>query len=380
MKITILKERRDGESRVAATPDSVKKFVSLGAEVVVEKDAGFASGIADSAYEAAGAKIASSAADAMKGADVILKVQRPLMKDEGDEIGSIPKGVLLIGLLSPLDAPDSIAAYANAGINAYAMEMIPRISRAQSMDALSSQSNLAGYRAVIDAAAALPSATPMMMTAAGTVPPARALILGAGVAGLQAIATARRLGCVVSAFDVRPAVKEQVESLGAGFVEVKADPDENAETKGGYAKEMSAAYQQRQKEAIAAEVKKSDMVIATALIPGKKAPELVTAEMVASMKAGSVIVDLAAPAGGNCALTEPGETVVKNNVTIIGDVNIVSRVSRDASQLYARNLVNLVTLMIDKESKSLKLNREDEIIREALLTWDGAVVHPRFVK
>jgi NAD(P) transhydrogenase subunit alpha len=302
------------------------------------------------------------------------------MKDEGHEIGEIPKGTLLIALLSPLDVPESVAEYAQASINAYAMELIPRISRAQSMDALSSQSNLAGYRAVIDAAAALSSATPMMMTAAGTVPPAKALILGAGVAGLQAIATAKRLGCVVSAFDVRPAVKEQVESLGANFVEVAADPDEQAETKGGYAKEMSAAYQQRQKEALAAAVQNSDIVISTALIPGRKAPELVTVEMVANMRAGSVIVDLAAASGGNCALTEAGKTVVKHNVTIIGDVDIVSKVCRDASALYARNLLNLVTLMIDKDSKALKLNREDEIIREALLTWDGAVVHSRFVK
>lgn len=378
MKIAVMKERRKGETRVAATPDSIKKLIALGATVAVEKGAGAGSRISDEAYEQAGATIESTLKKLLDGANVVLKVQRPTSGEEGEELAALPKGTLLIGLLSPLEETASLKDYAKAGINAYAMELIPRISRAQSMDALSSQSNLAGYRAVIEAAAALDAAAPMMMTAAGTVPPAKALVLGAGVAGLQAIATAKRLGAVVSAFDVRPAVKEQVQSLGATFVEVEADPQEEAETKGGYAKEMSEAYKQRQKEAIAKAVQAADMVISTALIPGREAPELITKEMVAAMKPGSVIVDLAAPAGGNCKLTSPGKTVVKEGVTIIGELNMAGKVAVNASALYARNVLNLLTLMIDKNTKELTLNQEDEIIREALLTWEGKIVHPRF--
>jgi NAD(P) transhydrogenase subunit alpha len=374
MQITILKERNKGESRVAATPDSVKKLIALGATVLVEQGSGEGSRIKDEAFVAAGATIAKDPASACKNANIILKVAAPT----DGELALMPKGALLIGLLAPLDAPETIPAYAKAGVNAYAMELIPRISRAQSMDALSSQSNLLGYRAVIDAAAALEAALPMMMTAAGTVPPAKFLVLGAGVAGLQAIATAKRLGAVVSAFDVRPAVKEQVQSLGASFVEVPADPTETAETKGGYAGEMSEAYKLRQRDAIAAAVAASDAVICTALIPGKKAPELVTAEMVRAMKPGSVIVDLAAASGGNCALTVAGKIAIKEQVTIIGDTNLISKVAVNASALYARNLLNLLGLMISKE-KTLVLNREDEIIREGLLTFEGAVVHARFL-
>jgi NAD(P) transhydrogenase subunit alpha len=379
MKIGILKERRAAEKRCAATPETVKKYIALGAEVVVEAGAGIAASILDAAFEAAGAKIAPDAAATVAGADIVLKVQRPMHAAEGnDELGTLPKGTTLIAILNPYGAKESLAAYAGAGIDAMAMELVPRITRAQSMDVLSSQANLAGYKAVIDAAAEYNRAFPMMMTAAGTVAPARVLVMGAGVAGLQAIATARRLGAIVSATDVRPASKEQVASLGATFVAVEDEEFKQAETAAGYAKPMSEAYQAKQAALIAETIKKQDIVITTALIPGRKAPVLVTEEMVKSMKPGSVIVDLAVEQGGNCPLTELGQVVEKFGVKLVGHANVPSRLAADATALYAKNLLNFVTLLIDKESKQLKVNWEDEIVKGVALTKGGQVIHPNF--
>ncbi len=374
MKIAVLKERRPGETRVAAIPETVKKFVGLGANVVVESGAGQLSHISDDAYTAAGATIAADAKSAANGADIILKVQRP----EGEELGAIKSGALLVAMLSPYGAKEQMNAYASANISAFAMEFMPRITRAQTMDVLSSQSNLAGYRAVIEAAEQFGKALPMMMTAAGTIAPARALILGAGVAGLQAIATARRLGAIVSAFDVRPAVKEQVQSLGATFVEVDDDAAKNAETSGGYAKEMSEDYKRKQSLKIHETLKKTDLAISTALIPGKPAPVLITEEMVRDMKPGSVIVDMAVEAGGNCPLSEAGKVVTKHGVKIIGYTNLPGRIATDASALYSRNLFNFVSTLIDKDTKSVKLDLNDEIVKGTLLTHNGSVVHPTF--
>jgi len=379
MKIAIPKEIREGETRVAASPDTVKKFVALGAEVVVEAGAGIKAAVTDAAYEGAGATIAVDAASALSGAEIVLKVQRPMLASEGtDELGLIDRGALLVANLSPYDTPDALQAYADAGITACAMELMPRITRAQSMDVLSSQSNLAGYKAVLDACAVYGKAMPMMMTAAGTVPPAKCFIMGAGVAGLQAIATARRLGGVVSATDVRPAVKEQVESLGASFVAVEDDEFREAETSGGYAKEMSEAYQKKQAELVADHIAKQDIVICTALIPGRPAPTLITQEMVESMKPGSVIVDLAVERGGNCALSKPGEIVDHNGVLIVGHLNVPGRLPADASALYARNLLNFLTPLIDKETGALAIDWDDEIVKGVVLTRDGAIVHPAF--
>jgi H+-translocating NAD(P) transhydrogenase subunit alpha len=371
MKIAAAKESSALEARVALVPDTVKKFVAAGITVSIEAGAGLKAGIADAAYEAAGATVAASAAEAYKGADIVLCVDTP---DEAG-IANIPEGSILIGMMNPLDPKTDFSALNARSIHAYAMELLPRISRAQSMDVLSSQSNLAGYRAVIEAVAATTKTIPMMMTAAGTIPPAKALVLGAGVAGLQAIATAKRLGAVVSAFDVRAVVKEQVMSLGAKFVEVAASAD--AETSGGYAKEMDDDYKRRQAEALAAVIKTQDIIISTALIPGKPAPELITSDMVKSMKSGSVIVDLAAANGGNCKLTRADEVVVtENGVTIIGYTNMPSRAASDASPLYARNLQTFVlTLMFDKETKTLKVMSDDELIKGTLVTKGGAVVH-----
>lgn len=376
MRIAIPKERRPNEKRVAASPESVKKLTALGAEIVIETGAGLASAITDAAFEAAGAKIAPDAASTIAGADVVFHVQRPMP----DEIPHFKRGAVLIAGLNPYADRDSVKAYADAGIDAFAMEFVPRITRAQSMDILSSQANLAGYRAVIEAAAEYARAIPMMMTAAGTVAPARALIMGVGVAGLQAIATAKRLGAIVSATDVRPATKEQVESLGGTFVAVMDDEFKNAQTAGGYAKEMSKEYQAKQAALIADTIKKQDMVITTALIPGRPAPVLVTAEMVATMKPGSVIVDLAVEQGGNCPLSKPGEVVVTDNgVKIIGILNLPSRICVDASQLFAKNLLNFITPLVSKETKQLAIDWEDEIIKASILTKGGAVVHPAFV-
>ncbi|MCX7354276.1 MAG: Re/Si-specific NAD(P)(+) transhydrogenase subunit alpha [Alphaproteobacteria bacterium] len=378
MKIGVPKERRPHERRVAATPDSVKRLVGMGAEMLVETGAGAGSNIPDDAFVAAGAKIAPDEAATLRDADIVLKVQRPMTAAEGgpDEVALMKKGAILVGLLSPHADRALLDAYAKAGIVAFSMEFTPRITRAQAMDALSSQSNLAGYKAVIDAAAEFGRAFPMMMTAAGTIAPARVVILGAGVAGLQAIATARRLGAIVSAFDVRAAAKEQVESLGASFVEVSAEDAKVAETAGGYAKEMSEDYKRKQAQVLRDHLKKQDVVVTTALIPGKPAPRLIDASMVAEMKPGAVIVDLAVESGGNCELSEFGKIVVKHGVTIVGHPNVPSRIATDASALYARNLWSFVSLLIDAKEKALKIDWEDEIVKGMLLTREGAVVHP----
>jgi H+-translocating NAD(P) transhydrogenase subunit alpha len=380
MKIGIPKERRVNEARVAVSPDTVKKLVGLGAEVMIEAGAGVASAVPDGAYAAAGARIAVDEAESLKDADIVLKVQRPLTSAEGgpDELALLKPGAMLVGILAPYAAKEQVAAYAAHNVNAFAMEFLPRITRAQTMDVLSSQANLAGYRAVIEAAAVFGRAFPMMMTAAGTVAAARALVMGAGVAGLQAIATARRLGAVVSATDVRPAAKEQVQSLGATFVAVEDEEFKQAETAGGYAKEMSDAYKAKQAALIAETIKKQDVVITTALIPGRPAPVLVNEEMVKSMKPGAVIVDLAVEQGGNCPLSEPGRIVVKHGVTLVGLLNIPSRIAVDSSALYARNLLAFLTPLVDKETKALTINWDDEIIKATALTRDGKVVHPAF--
>ncbi len=371
MKIAVLRERKEGELRVAATPDSVKKFIALGAQVTVENGAGAGSSFADSDYQASGASIAA-ASDASKDADIILTVRPP----EKDVLMLLPEGALLVGMLEPHAQRDLLNAYNLKKLSAFALELLPRISRAQSMDVLSSQANLAGYRAVIDAVATMSKVVPMMMTAAGTVAPAKALVLGAGVAGLQAIATAKRLGAVVSAFDVRPAVKEQVESLGAKFIEVKAE--ESGEAAGGYAREMSEEYKKKQAQLIHDTLKKQDIVITTALIPGKSAPVLIREEMVKDMKPGSVIVDLAVAAGGNCPLSEPDRVMIKHGVTLIGFTNLPSRCAVDASQLYARNLYNFVSTLIIGKDKSINVQWDDELVTGTLLTKGGASVHPAF--
>lgn len=372
MKLAIAKETREHERRVAATPDTVRKFVDLGFSVVVEKDAGAGASIPDARFEAAGATIAGDLAAAVADADLVLKVQRPTEK----EIAALGQDTILVAMMAPYADRAGIEACARQGLVTFAMELMPRITRAQSMDVLSSQSNLAGYRSVIDGAYAFGHAFPLMMTAAGTVAPAKVCVMGAGVAGLQAIATAKRLGAVVSAFDVRPAVKEQVESLGATFIEVESEEVAAAETEGGYAREMSADYQRKQREVIHETLKKQDLVIATAQIPGKPAPVLITEAMVKDMKPGSVIIDLASEAGGNCALTEHGKTVVKHRVTIIAHPNMPSRIAADASALYARNLLAFVTPLVDREKKALAIDWDDEIVRGTLLTRDGRVVHP----
>ncbi len=372
MRIAVLRERRPNEARVAATPESVKKFKALGAEIAVEAGAGAASYFADSDYAAAGATIAIDAAATLDGAEVVLKVQRPL----DDELNAMKQGTMLAAMLAPYADREAVKSYAGKGVNAFAMEFMPRITRAQSMDVLSSQSNLAGYKAVIDAAATYGRAFPMMMTAAGTIAPARVFIMGVGVAGLQAIATAKRLGAIVSATDVRAATKEQVQSLGGTFVMVEDEESKASETKAGYAKEMSDAYKKKQAALIAETIKKQDIVITTALIPGRPAPMLVTEEMVRSMKPGSIIVDLATEQGGNCPLSKPGQTVEVNGVKIIGTVNLAGRLAADASSLYARNLFNFLSPLIDKTTKALKIDWNDEIIKGTCLTRDGEIVHP----
>ena len=380
MKVAIVKERRAQERRVAASPDSVKHMVGLGLEAVVESGAGLAANFTDEAYRGAGATIAPDEAAALAEADIVLKVQRPLIGGPdapggADELKLIRHGAALIGLLAPLQHPIDVEAYAGAGIAAFAMELIPRITRAQTMDVLSSQANLAGYKAVIDAAAEFGRALPMMMTAAGTIKAARVLVMGAGVAGLQAIATARRLGAIVSATDVRIAAKEQVESLGATFITVDEAAMRAAETSGGYAREMGDDFQRRQREHIADALRRTDIVITTALIPGRKAPVLLTAEMVAAMAPGSVIVDLAVEAGGNVEGSRADETVTTpGGVTIVGHSNEPSRVAVDASQLYARNLQAFLALLV--KDGQLQIDRDDEIVRAALLTIDGQVVNP----
>jgi NAD(P) transhydrogenase subunit alpha len=378
MKIAIPKERRPGERRVAATPDTVKKLIALGAEVAVENGAGAGAAIADGEFAAAGAQMAGDAAAALGEADLVFKVQRPLTGgDEGaDEVALMKRGAVLVAMLAPYTDRALLDALAVAGITAFAMELMPRISRAQSMDVLSSQSNLAGYKAVLDATNEFGRALPMMMTAAGTIAPARVMVMGAGVAGLQAIATARRLGAIVSATDVRPVAKEQVESLGATFVMVESE--ESAETEGGYAKEMSEDYKRRQAELVGETLRKQDIAICTALIPGRPAPLLISEDIVKAMKPGSVIVDLAAEAGGNCALTKPGEVVEAHGVKIVGHLNVPSRIAVDASALYAKNLLNFITPQIDADSGALAIDWEDETVSGTLVTRDGAIVHPAF--
>ena len=376
MRISILKERRAHEHRVAGSPETVKKFTDLGTEVAVETGAGEASGIPDSAFEEAGGSIAENAKAALANADLVLKVQRPMMGDEGEnELELLSHGQALICQMSALTEHSFVDALAKAGVTGFALELIPRISRAQSMDVLSSQSNLAGYRAVIEALYEYRRIFPMMMTAAGTLPPARVVIMGAGVAGLQAIATARRLGAIVSAFDVRAAAKEQVESLGASFVEVDPEAAEEGETAGGYAREMSDDYKQRQAEALREHLKKQDIAITTALIPGRQAPVLITAEMVEEMKPGSVIVDIATEQGGNCELSEHAKVVQRHGVTIIGHANLAARVGEDASRQFAKNIFNFLTPMIDEASVSLKINIDDEVVAGTLVTRDGEIVN-----
>lgn len=372
MKIVVPKESADFECRVALTPEVSKKLIDLGHKIVIEKGAGDAAGMPNADYETVGATIAKDSKTLYQGADIVLRINPPTP----NELTHVPKDCILIGMLKPHGDEKLAKELAKRKITAFALEFIPRISRAQSMDVLSSQSNLAGYKAIVDAAAEFGRAMPMMMTAAGMIPPARALILGAGVAGLQAIATARRLGAIVSAFDVRPAVKEQVESLGATFVEV--DSTESGEGSGGYAKEMSADYKKRQQAKLEEVMRQQDIVITTAQIPGKPAPVLITEKMVKEMKVGSVIVDLAVESGGNCAVSQKGKIVVKNGVKVIGYPNFPSRIPFDASQVYARNVLNFLKLLMDPNSKTLAINWEDEIIKGAALSHDGKVVHPSF--
>jgi len=371
LKLAVPRETSPGETRVAATPESVKKLKSLGLDVMVEAGAGEHARISDPEYAAAGASIAPDARTALEGADVVLKVRGP----QGAETALIGKGAVLAALLAPYTERDAIRALADQGVAAFAMELLPRISRAQGMDVLSSQANLAGYKAVIDAAARFGRAMPMMMTAAGTIAPARVLVMGVGVAGLQAIATARRLGAIVSATDVRPATKEQVESLGATFVAVMDEEFKNAQTAGGYAKEMSGDYQVRQAALVAETIKKQDIVITTALIPGRRAPLLLSEDMIRTMKPGSVIADLAAEAGGNTALTRADELIAVHGVSIMGYTNWPGRLAADASALYARNLFNFISLIVDKKTGAMAVDWNDEIIKGALVSRAGEMIH-----
>jgi NAD(P) transhydrogenase subunit alpha len=371
MRIAVLSETDPNERRVAATPETIKKLSGLGAEVTVARGAGDGSGVRDADYEAAGAKMADSNAQAAQDADVVLAVRRP-------DGAALKRGAIVLAIMDPYGKEAELKALADAGAAAFAMELMPRITRAQVMDVLSSQANLAGYRAVIDAAGEYGRAIPMMMTAAGTVPAAKIFIMGVGVAGLQAIATARRLGAMVTATDVRPATKEQVESLGAKFLAVEDDEFKQAQTAGGYAKEMSKEYQAKQAELTASHIAKQDIVITTALIPGRPAPRLITAEMVRSMKPGSVIVDLAVERGGNCELSRPGEVVVDNGVKIVGHLNVAGRLAATASALYAKNLFAFLETMIDKKEKKLAVNWDDELVKATLLTREGALTHPNF--
>lgn len=370
----IPKESDPNESRVAASAETVKKFIALGFDVVVEKGAGEKSRIPDAEFTAAGARI-GMVADA-RTADVVLKVRRP----SDAELKGYKSGAALFAMLDPYGHEDAVAALARAGISAFTMEFMPRITRAQVMDVLSSQANLAGYQAVIDAAETYDRAMPMMMTAAGTVPAAKVFVMGAGVAGLQAIATARRLGAVVTATDVRPAAKEQVASLGAKFIAVEDEEFKAAETAGGYAKEMSKEYQAKQAALVADHIAKQDIVITTALIPGRPAPRLVSKEMVASMRPGSVLVDLAVERGGNVEGAVAGQIADVNGVKIVGHLNVPGRIAASASQLYARNLIAFVETLVDKETKLLTIDPEEELVKATLLTHQGKILHPAFAK
>jgi H+-translocating NAD(P) transhydrogenase subunit alpha len=361
----------EDESRIGLTPETVKKLVKAGANVTIRAGAGSRSHFSDEDYKAAGAKIAKTDADAVGDADIVLTVRRP----RADIVKGMKKGAAVIGMLDPFADAEGLDQLAKTGVALFAMELMPRISRAQSMDVLSSQSNLAGYKAVLDAAAAFERALPMMMTAAGTVPAARIFVMGVGVAGLQAIATARRLGAIVTATDVRPAVKEQVASLGAKFIAVEDEEFKQAETAGGYAKEMSDAYKKKQAALVAEHVKSQDIVITTALIPGRPAPKLISKEMIESMKPGSIIVDLAVERGGNAELAKPGEIVSHKGVRIMGRLNLPGAVPVNASSLYARNLQAFVEPLIDKEKKTLAVNWDDELVKGTLIARDGAIVN-----
>ena len=371
MRIAVAREVDPMEGRVAATPETVKKMKGLGADVAVEPGAGTKSGIPDAEFAAAGATVLEGA---VRNADVVLKVRRPA----ASELAGYKRGALVIAIMDPYGEDAALKTMAEAGVTAFAMELMPRVTRAQVMDVLSSQANLAGYRAVIDAAAEYGRALPMMMTAAGTVPAAKVFVMGAGVAGLQAIATARRLGAIVTATDVRPAAKEQVESLGAKFIAVENEEFKQAETAGGYAKEMSKDYQAKQAALVAEHIKKQDIVVTTALIPGRPAPRLISKEMVASMRPGSVIVDLAVERGGNCELSRRGEVADVGGVKIVGHLNVPSRIAASASSLYARNLFAFLEILVDKDKKGLAIKWDDEIVQATALTRDGAVIHPNF--
>jgi NAD(P) transhydrogenase subunit alpha len=370
-KIAVTKESA-GEPRVAVSPETAKKLIALGCSVSIEAGAGARSRFADGLYAAQGAGIAGGVAEALAGADLLLKVRRPNV----EEVKALKPGALVIAMLDPYSDRSGLEAIAATGVSAFAMELMPRITRAQSMDVLSSQANLAGYKAVIDAASMFEQAVPLMMTAAGTVPAAKVFIMGVGVAGLQAIATARRLGAIVSATDVRPATKEQVGSLGAKFIAVEDDEFRQAQTAAGYAKPMSAEYQKKQAELVATHIKGQDVVITTALIPGRPAPRLISKAMVESMRPGAIIIDLAAERGGNCEMTKPGETVEHNGVRIVGPLNLAGTVPVNASSLYAKNVLNFLEPMFDKKDKTLKINWDDEVIKGTLVAKGGKLVHP----
>ncbi|WP_440983849.1 Re/Si-specific NAD(P)(+) transhydrogenase subunit alpha [Shinella sumterensis] len=370
--VFVARESDTAEGRVAASVETVKRMKGLGLDVLVEAGAGLKSRILDADYEAVGARIVG--AEEARSADVVLKVRRPT----SGETATYKPGAIVIATMDPYGNEVAIAEMAHAGLTTFAMELMPRITRAQSMDILSSQANLAGYQAVIDAAHEFDRAMPMMMTAAGTVPAAKVFVMGAGVAGLQAIATARRLGAAVSATDVRPAAKEQVASLGAKFIAVEDDEFKAAETAGGYAKEMSKEYQAKQAALVADHIAKQDIVITTALIPGRPAPRLVTRQMLAAMRNGSVAVDLAVERGGNVEGAEPGKIVEVEGVKVIGYLNVPGRIAASASALYAKNLLTFLETMVDKETKSVSVNVEDELVKATMLTNGGAVVHPNF--
>ena len=377
MKIAIVKERRPHETRVAATPETVKKLKALGAEITIETGAGVAAAYTDQAYGEAGATIVPDAASAIAAGDIVFKIQRPMSAEEGlDELGLLRQGQTLMSPLGALTNKELVQALASRGVTSFALELIPRITRAQSMDILSSQANLAGYKAVLLAANNYGRIFPQMMTPGGTLAPSRSFIMGVGVAGLQAIATARRLGSIVTATDVRPATKEQVQSLGAKFVAVEDEEFKAAETAGGYAKQMSPEYQAKQAALVAEHIKLQDIVITTALIPGRKAPVLVSEEMVKTMKPGSVIVDMAVEQGGNCPLSEFGKVVERYGVKIVGPANLPGELATDASALFSRNLLNFITPMVDKETRALTINLEDEVVKGTLVTRDGQIVHP----
>ncbi|MGD9668113.1 MAG: Re/Si-specific NAD(P)(+) transhydrogenase subunit alpha [Hyphomicrobiaceae bacterium] len=375
LTIAVTAESAD-EPRVAVSPDTVKKLTALGAKVRIESGAGAKSRFTDEMYKAQGAEIASSAGAALSGADILLRVRRPSPED----VSQLKPGALVVANLAPHDDRAGLEALAATSASLFSMEFMPRITRAQSMDVLSSQANLAGYKAVVDAASMFGQAMPMMTTAAGTVPAAKVFIMGVGVAGLQAIATAKRLGGIVTATDVRPATKEQVQSLGGKFIAVEDDEFRQAQTAAGYAKPMSPEYQKKQAELVANHIKTQDIVITTALIPGRPAPRLISAEMVRSMKPGAIIVDLAAERGGNCELTKPGETIEAEGVTIFGPLNYSGRLAFNASSLYARNLLSFVETLIDKKEKTLAINWDDEIVKGTLVAKDGKIVHPNMTQ